>query len=236
MNTYGFAAYYNAGAIQVTTPAPLTVTGTGSPALSPNGSTLTWTANASGGTPSTTQYAFFRRRDGDTAWTPDVTAPAWQTSNVLSWTPTSADTGSWGIIIWVKDGNTPANMNTYGFAAYYNAGAIQVTTPAPLTATGTGSPALSPNGSTLTWTANASGGIPSTTQYALFRRRDGDTAWTPDVTAPAWQTSNVLSWTPTSTDIGTWGIIIWAKDGNTAPSQNTYGFAAYYNAGAVQVN
>jgi len=216
-------------------PSPLTVTGTGSPASTPYGTPLTWTANASGGTPSTTQYAFFRRLAGATAWIPDVTAPAWQTSNVLSWTPTAADVGSWGIIIWVKDGNTPPTMNTYGFAAYYNAGALEVTTPAPLTVTGTGSPATSPNGTPLTWTATASGGIPSTTRYALFRRRAGTSSWTPDVTAPAWQASNVLSWTPTSADIGTWEIIIWAKDGNTPATMNTYGFAAYYNAQPVQV-
>jgi hypothetical protein len=107
-------------------PAPLSLTSTRSPSSSPAGTTLTWTANASGGTPSTTQYALFRRRAGDSAWTPDVTAPAWQTSNVLSWTPTSADLGTWEIILWVKDGNTPATMNTYGFAAYYNAQPVQV--------------------------------------------------------------------------------------------------------------
>jgi hypothetical protein len=126
-------------------------------------------------------------------------------------------------------------MNTYGFAAYYNAGAVEVTTPAPLTVMGTGSPSSSPNGTPLTWTATASGGIPSTTRYALFRRRAGTSSWIPDVTAPAWQASNVLSWTPSLADVGTWEIIIWAKDGNTAPNQNTYGFAAYYNAQPVQV-
>ena len=55
------------------------------------------------------------------------------------------------------------------------------------------------------------------------------------MTAPAWQTSNVLTWTPASTDTGTWEIIIWVKDGNTSPTQNGYGFAAYYNAQPVQV-
>ncbi len=121
------------------------------------------------------------------------------------------------------------------FAAYYNAGPVQVTAPVPLTVMGTGSPSTSPWGTTLTWTATASGGIPSTTRYAFFRRLAGTSNWIPDVTAPAWQASNVLTWTPASTDTGTWEIIIWVKDGNTSPTQNTYGFAAYYNAGPVQV-
>jgi hypothetical protein len=100
---------------------------------------------------------------------------------------------------------------------------------------GTGSPSTSPFGSTICWTANTSGGVPSTVKYALFRQRAGTSNWIPDVTAPAWQSSNTLCWTPSAADVGTWGIIIWVKDINTTPSQNGYGFAAYYNAGPVQV-
>jgi hypothetical protein len=109
--------------------APLSVTGGGSPASSTSGNTITWTANAGGGVPSTTRYALFRRLAGTSSWIPDVTAPAWQSGNVLSWTPGSADVGTWEIIIWVKDSLTPASMKTYGFAAYYNAGPVQVTAP-----------------------------------------------------------------------------------------------------------
>ncbi|HEV2852012.1 MAG TPA: hypothetical protein VHC97_04335 [Thermoanaerobaculia bacterium] len=231
-NTYGYAAYANAGPVKVVTP-PLTLTVTGSPAYATAGNTITWTATAGGGTPSTTQYALFRRRSGATAWTPDVTAPAWQTSNILSWTTTSADVGTWEIVVWVKDGDTPATMNTYGYAAYANAGPVQVV--APLSLTVTGSPASSIYGNALTWTATASGGVPSTTQYAFFRRRAGATAWTPDVTAPAWQASNTYTWTPTSADIGTWETYVWVKDGNTPANQNTYGYAAGFNSGPVRV-
>ena len=55
-----------------------------------------------------------------------MTTPAWQVGNVMSWTPTSADTGSWEIFIWVKDGDTAANANSYGYAAYVNPGNVQV--------------------------------------------------------------------------------------------------------------
>jgi hypothetical protein len=232
-NTYGYGAYYNAGTVQVV--APLGVTVTPSPSSSLYGNTITWTVTASGGVPASTRYAFFRRLAGTTPWTPDVTAAAWQSGNTFSWTPAGNDVGTWEIIIWVKDGNTPATQNTYGYAAYVNAGPVQVTAP-PLTAvTTTGSPSTWHAGSTLTWTATPTGGVPASRQYALFRRRSGASAWTPDVTAAAWQSSNVLSWTPTSADAGTWEIIIWAKDGTTPSTQNTYGFAAYYNAGPVQV-
>jgi hypothetical protein len=232
-NTYGYALGNGGGNTQVF--APLSVTASGTPSSSPYGATITWTATASGGNPATTRYAFFRRAAGATAWIPDVTAANWQTSNTFSWTPTASDAGSWVIIVWVKDGNTPANMNTYGYAAYYNAGAVEVTTPAPLTVSGTGSPSTSPAGTTITWTATTSGGIPSTVKYALFRRKAGTSNYIPDVTAPSWQTSRTLSWTPTAADAGTWEIIIWVKDVNTTPTQNGYGFAAYYNAQPVQV-
>ncbi len=223
----------NPGNIQVL--APITVTGTGSPSSSPYGATLAWTATASGGDPSTYRYAFFRRLAGTSAWTPDVTAPSWQSSRTMSWTPTSADAGTWEIFIWVKDAYTPPTMNTYGHAAWYNAGPVQVTTPAPLTVSGTGSPSTSPAGTSITWTANTSGGVPSTVKYALFRQKAGTSNWIPDVTAPSWQSSNVLRWTPSAADVGTWSIIIWVKDVNTSPTQNGYGFAAYYNAQPVQV-
>ncbi len=232
-NAYGYAASYNPGSVQVVTPP--SVSGTSSPSQAYYGQTITWTANISGGTGTGVRYAFFRRRAGDANWTPSVNSPAWQTSNSYSWTPSSADVGTWETYVWVKDSATPANMNTYGQAAWYNSGTVQVVAPAPLTVSGSGSPSTSPWGTSISWTANASGGVPGTIRYALFRRRAGTSNWIPDVTAPSWQSSNVLRWTPSSADVGTWEIIIWVKDVNTTPSQNGYGFAAYYNAQPVQV-
>jgi hypothetical protein len=104
-----------------------------------------------------------------------------------------------------------------------------------VTVTGTGSPATSPAGTTISWTATASGGVPGTYQYAFFRKRAGASTWTPDVTAANWQSSRTMTWTPSAADVGTWEIIIWVKDVNTSPTQGTYGFAAYYNAQPVQV-
>jgi len=231
MNSYGYATYCNPGPIQVY--SPITLTGTGSPSSAVYNTTVNWTATPSGGTAGTFQYALFRRRLGTTPWTPDVTAAAWQASNSLSWTPTSADTGTWEIIVWVKDAYTPATQNTYGYGAYYNAGTLLVT--APLSLSVTPSPSSSHYGTTINWTATASGGNPATTRYAFFRRLAGTSPWTPDVTAPNWQSSNTLSWTPTAGDVGTWEIIIWVKDGATPATQNTYGFAAYSNAGPVQI-
>jgi hypothetical protein len=230
-NGHGYAASCNPGPVQVV--AALSVITTPSPAAAYHGSPITWTATATGGTGTGRQYALFRKKTTDPSWTPDVTSPVWQTDNTLSWTPVAGDVGTWQIIIWAKDSSTPPTMNTYGYAAYYNAGPVQVV--APLTVSGTGSPAKYYRGNPISWTATAGGGTGTGRQYALFRKLAGATSWTPDVTSPAWQTDSTMSWTPGAGDAGTWEIIIWARDSATPPTMNTYGFAAYYNAGPVQV-
>jgi hypothetical protein len=105
--------------------SPLTLTGTVGPRQVSTIGTLTWTASASGGDPATTRYAYFRRRPGGT-WIPDINAPTWQTSSSYGWNPTASDVGVWETYIWVKDANTPANANTYGYAAGYNTMPIEV--------------------------------------------------------------------------------------------------------------
>jgi hypothetical protein len=221
--------------------APPTVTGTVSPTSANYGTTITFTATASGGIPASIQYAFFRRRvgSGTAGWIPSVNAPQWQSSNTYYWTPTSSDVADWETYVWVKDGNTAANANTYGYAAGYNMGVVQITAPPPpLTITScTASPSSVTYGNTVTLTAAASGGTPSTTRFAFFRRRvgSGTAGWTPSVNSPAWQISNTSSWTPTSSDVDSWETYVWVKDGNTAANANTYGYAAGCNSGVVQV-
>ncbi|HET9228101.1 MAG TPA: hypothetical protein VFR31_15605, partial [Thermoanaerobaculia bacterium] len=87
---------------------------------------------------------------------------------------------------------------------------------------------------TLTYSASSSGGDPATTRYAFFRRRPGGT-WIPSVNSPNWQASSTFQWNPTINDLGTWETYIWVKDGNTPPTQFTYGYAAGYNTMPVDV-
>lgn len=209
---------------------------TPTPTYATTGNTLSWTATATGGVPSTTQYALFHRRvgSGTAGWIPSVSSPNWQ-SNPLTWTPAANETGDWEIYVWMRDSYTSPTQNTYGFAASVNAGVVKVV--APLTVTGTTSPATSHYGTEITWTATASGGVSSTIQYAVFHRRvgSGTAGWIPSVNSPSWQTSNVLRWTPNSSEVDSWEIYIWVKDAATTSTQNTYGFAAGYNAGVVEV-
>jgi hypothetical protein len=407
--------------------AQMSVVGSVSPRQLSYIGTATFSASASGGDSATTRYAFFRRRPGGT-WIPDINGPAWQSGSSYNWNPTLSDVGVWETYVWVKDGNTPANQNTYGYAAGHNSQPIEVfgppTPPGPTTVscdytgggecwvtgdfvasvsastgglgslnyqicrsndttgwggcdvnltltggtsitvsgshlpadgyrrayyfqtrdsggaysgwnspkfvrvdryapsvsasnasslwysnrtatisagdsgsgvqsvryswnsslsssctTGTstssgatltapagdnvlyvcakdntsrvgqwsGSYRVSPLGlsgsvspsqasylSSFTYTASASGGTPSTTRFAFFHRRPGGT-WIPDVNNPPWQAGNVYTWTPTSSDTGTWETYIWVKDGDTPAGMNGYGYAAGLNTGPITV-
>ena len=226
-----FAASYNPGNVRVV--APLSVTGTSSPSAYYHSNSITWTATGNGGTGVGRQYALFRKKVGAASWIPDVTAPAWSANNQMSWTPASTDVGTWEIVVWFKDANTPSNANGYGYGAYYNAGPVQVY--AHPTVSGTGSPSSVSYGTTISWTATGSGGIGSAKQYALYRKKVGTSNWIPALTSPGWQPGNVLTWTPGSADVGTWEIFVWMKDANTPSTMNTYGHAAWYNPGLVEV-
>ncbi len=85
-------------------------------------------------------------------------------------------------------------MNTYGYAAGYNPGAVQIV--APFTnLTCSGNPSVGYTGTTFTWSANASGGDSSTRRYALLRRKVGTSTWVPSQSSPSWQAGNTFSWT-----------------------------------------
>jgi hypothetical protein len=111
--------------------APLSLTTTPSPAQSVQGTTITWRATATGGDPLTRQYALFKRRLGDgSGWHPSLTEPAWQTGRDLRWTPAAGQVGVWEIAVWVKDAGTPPNANTFGYAAAFDPGPVEVVAPA----------------------------------------------------------------------------------------------------------
>lgn len=213
--------------------APPTLTVTPSPSHSYAGQPINWTATASGGDVNTRRYAFFRKRAGAQDWTPPVTAPNWQTGRDYSWTPSSSDVGVWETYVWVKDAYTSPTQNGYGYAAGYNSGPVEVVTPPTLSLFC--SPLTVSCGSSISCTATASGGVPSTRRYAFFRRKNGTTNWIPDPYAPSWQTGNTWTWTPACSDAGSWELYGWLKDSAT-PANAPYGYSVGAHGGVAQVN
>ncbi|MBI3030799.1 MAG: choice-of-anchor D domain-containing protein, partial [Candidatus Rokubacteria bacterium] len=162
--------------------APLTLTSLTPDRTSPQppGTTITYTATASGGT-APYQYKWWLF-DG-TSWN---IVQTWSTSNTFTWTPTAA--GNYTIGIWIRSAtNTADNYEISGTATF-------TISSGPLTLTSLTPDRTSPQppGTTITYTATATGGIPPY-QYKwwLF---DG-TSWN---IVQTWSTSNTFTWTPTA--------------------------------------
>jgi hypothetical protein len=72
------------------------------------GTTITWTAQAIGGTAGPLEYQFWRR-DG-TTW---IMVQDYSPLNFYAWTTTSADSGSHYIQVWVRSAGSTAAYESY---------------------------------------------------------------------------------------------------------------------------
>jgi hypothetical protein len=195
----GSSAWTNASPFPVG--GVLVVTGLNADVASPapNGTTITWTATASGGT-SPLQYQFWRYSYATGLWT---IAQAYSTSSVFSWATTPADAGMYIISVWVKSaGSAGAFDASLSTNAYTIAGA-------PLTVTGvTGNPpGTAPAGTAVTWTVSTTGGT-APLQYEFWRYSYATGLWT--IVQP-YSTSNTFTWNTAAPDAGTYIISVWVK-------------------------
>jgi hypothetical protein len=72
------------------------------------GTTITWSATASGGTAAPLQYQFWRW--SSTGW---VMAQDYSSVNSYSWTPTATDVGDHAIQVWVRSAGSSAGYESY---------------------------------------------------------------------------------------------------------------------------
>jgi hypothetical protein len=171
----------------------------------PVGSTVTFSATASGGV-APYQYKWWLF-DGS-AWT---ILRDWSASSTFAWTPTSANAG-YRIGVWVRNANdtadSSANNQSIAFPISAGSQANSSSTPpaatTPLLVTGISSSVASPApvGTTVTFIAAAQGGL-GPYQYKWFV---WDTsAW---VILRDWSADASLAWTPTTANanfrIGVW--------------------------------
>ena len=142
------------------------------------GTTITWTASASGGQ-APYQYQFVVL-NGST-W---VDAGPWSSSNTFAWTPTTAN---------------PAHQVAVRARSSWNSGLRELAVAQPFAimplvtaiALSPGAAAPASAGTTVTWTATATGGqAPYLYQFVLFN----GVAWQD---ASAWSSTNSFTWTPT---------------------------------------
>jgi hypothetical protein len=185
-------------------------------AITPNlssantGTTVTFTASATGGT-APYSYKWWVLFNG--TWT---MARDWSTSASLAWVPLSA--GDYRIGVWVRGANTAADTSAVNLSIPYSVTA----SPAPPTITTlrVGSLTTNPSGSarvgqTVTATATATGGTGSYEfRWWMF---DG-TAW---VMARDWG-SNSLSFTPSSSNVNpSFRLGVWVRNAGSGDNSGS---------------
>jgi hypothetical protein len=73
-----------------------------------SGTTITWTATASGGTAGPLQYQFWRW--GSNGW---ALVQDYSSASTYSWTPTAADVGDHAIQVWVRSAGSSVSYESY---------------------------------------------------------------------------------------------------------------------------
>jgi cell wall-associated protease len=188
-----------AAAVPYTITAPALALTADRTAPQPPGTTITWTATASGGG-APHQYKFFVF-DGAN-WT---IARDWAVGNTFAWTPNVANANFY-VGVWSRSAGNTADAPEASRAVAFPINQPPVTD-VTLTADRT---APQPPGTTITWTAAPSGGV-TPYQYKWWVY-DG-ASWT---MATGWTSSNTFMWTPTTPNAN-YQVGVWVKSaGNTA--------------------
>src|SRR5437870_373542 len=187
-------------------PVTLTSITNDKPAPQSVGTSITFTASASGGI---APYHYKWWLWNGTAWN---IVQDWSGSATLVWTPTVANP-NYQVIAWVRGaGNTTDTFESYLPRAF----AINPPAPATLTGITTDKPAPQGPGVTITFTASASGG---TAPYQYKRWLRQGTAWS---IVQDWSASATFVWRPTTPNAA-YQVIAWVRSaGNTADMLESY--------------
>lgn len=162
------------------------------------GTSITFSATPTGGS-SPVEYKWFLY-DGSPRWQP---LTGWSTSPTFVWTPTTAN-ANWGIRVWAR-----ANGSTREEPQAQAETLFPIETPPPVVVhsvtLAANRAAPQPKGTSITFTAAASGGV-SPVQYK-FLLYDGSPTWQP---LTGWTTSPAFTWTPSAGN-SDYAIRVWAR-------------------------
>jgi hypothetical protein len=200
-----YDAYWSAGPYVVGHPIALTVEALVADRNFPvpEGTPVTWTATAVGGTGPYT-YKFYVYNG--VTWT---VGRNWSPSPMWTWVP--ATRGTYRFQVWVRNSSSQASYD-----AFRSAGPAVVLGPAPLTVTAlAAAPGISlVAGVPTVLTAAAVGGSgPYTYQFWVF---DGS-KWT---IGRSWSASNTFAWTPPAR--GTYSMQVWVRNAGSTQTWDAY--------------
>jgi FtsP/CotA-like multicopper oxidase with cupredoxin domain len=183
--------------------APLSITSL-SPSVtfpSPAGTSITWTATATGGT-APLQYQFWRYDFGTGIWT---NVQAYSTTATFTWTSPTA--GSYQLAVQVRNAGSVAPYDAVLGTPKFVIGA-----PLSITSLTPNRTFPSPAGTSITWTATATGGV-APLQYQFWRYNFGTGIWT---NVQAYSTTATFTWT--SPTAGSYQLAVQVRNaGSVAP-------------------
>jgi len=180
------------------------------------GATITWSATPIGGT-APYQYQWWIYNG---SW---AQATAWGSANTYAWTPSVAN-ANYRVAVWVRSAGSTAQYEATAERYFAISGAAVTTPPPPPPSTTPSAPptgvTISANmsqpqllGTTITWTAAASGG--GTYEYQWWTYNGS--SWT----SQPWTTSNTFAWQPTTASSGS-RVAVWVRRvGSTAQYEVT---------------
>jgi hypothetical protein len=209
LSSASYDVYAGTAAFSIVTPSPTMASFTAdvmSPA--PLGSTINLTATATGGI-APLQYQFYAFKEGQ-GWT---LLRAYGSANTFAWTP--ASTGLYSLQVWVRNAGSTATYQAWAGMQ------IEVSTTAPLKvhALTADRPLPLKVGTTVTWTAAASGGSAGPLQYQFWRYHAGSGTWT---MVRGYNTSPQYVWTIAPGDEGDYALQVWVRSAGSSASFEAY--------------
>jgi hypothetical protein len=199
------------------------------PSQATAGTTVAFTASASGCPNPNPVYEFWTLAPGASSWT---LAQAYSTTATFTWNTTGKAAGVYDLSVWARDANSSGTSgNSTGRWDTYNSSLYTLTSAASGTpCTGlsvSASPASTARvGVPVTFTGGAIG-CPGPT-YQFWILAPGATGW---ALAQAYSTSAAFSWTTSGKAAGTYGLSVWARDAGSAGTySNSSGTWDTYNS------
>ena len=96
-------------------PAAITKFQANAPLPADPGTTISWTATASGGTAGPLQFKFWRLNQQTGTWT---AVQDYGSSNTFTWTPSAADSGNYALQVWVRSAGSSANYEGWAGTSF----------------------------------------------------------------------------------------------------------------------
>ncbi len=178
-------------AIGPSTPVTAVTFSPDKPSPQPVGTPILWTALATGGT--APQFQFWVQRVGG----PFTLLCAYSPNSTCLWTPTEA--GDYFVFVWARSTGSSAALEADAVAAFH----VEPRTPVAAVTLTPDKPSPQPVGTTILWTALATGG--TAPQFQFWVQRVGG----PFTLLCAYSPSATCPWTPTVP--GDYVVIVWAK-------------------------